>query len=146
MVELGLQVKPTEGDVEEAPDPDKVIVVGELEALLVTVTVPERLPVVVGAKITLKVVDCPADKETGRVRPLTEKFVDAVTCEMETTELPELVRVTLCDALEVPVVVEGKLKEVGEAERVRIGETAEPDIGTIADGVGELLASVRLAE
>lgn len=44
---------------------------GELDALLVTVKVPEKLPVVVGAKATLKEVDCPAESVSGSPRPVT---------------------------------------------------------------------------
>ena len=59
--------------------PDSVTVVGELEALLVTVTVPESVPEAAGAKITLNVVDCPAARETGREMPEIVKLADAAT-------------------------------------------------------------------
>ena len=120
--------------------------VGEFEALLVAVTVPDSEPVVVGAKNTLNAVLCPADKEMGSVMPLREKFVEAVTCEIETAELPVLVSVTVCDALVVPVVVIGKVSEVGEAESVRMGDVLVPESRMFSEEVGALLESVRVAE
>jgi len=39
------------------PVPYKLTAVGELEALLTIVTLPEALPVAVGAKVALKLVD-----------------------------------------------------------------------------------------
>lgn len=46
------------------------MVCGELVALLTTVTEPLILPAVVGSKMALKLVDCPAASVTGNVRPL----------------------------------------------------------------------------
>jgi len=132
--------------VEVAPEPESLIVVGEFEALLVTVTVPESVPVVAGAKNTLKAVLCPADKEMGGKIPLTEKLAGAVTCEIETAELPVLVSVTVCDALVAPVVVVGKASELGEAESVRMGDVPAPESGMVSEEVGALLESVRVAE
>jgi hypothetical protein len=53
------------------PVPDRVTVVGEFAALLVMVTVPLRLPAVVGANSTLKVVLFPAARVVGVTSPLT---------------------------------------------------------------------------
>ena len=146
MEALGVQLRMTLGTVEIAPKPESLMVVGEFEALLVTVTVPESVPVVVGAKNTLKAAFCPADREMGSVMPLTEKFVEPVTCEIETAELPVLVSVTVCDALVVPVVVVGKVSEVGEAESVRMGDVLVPESRMFREEVGALLESVRVAE
>jgi hypothetical protein len=134
------------GTVADAPEPESLTVVGEFEALLVMVTVPESAPVVVGANSTLNPVVWPAAREMGSVKPVTVKFADGVICEMETAELPVLVRVTLCEALVVPMVVVGKLSEVGEAERVSTGAVPVPESGTLNEEVGALLASVRMAE
>jgi hypothetical protein len=122
------------------------MVVGEFEALLVAVTVPESKPVVVGAKNTLKEVLWPADTEMGSIMPLTVKFVVAVTCEIETAELPVLLSVTVCDALVVPVEVVGKVSEVGEAESARMGDTLVPESGMFSEEGDALLESVRVAE
>jgi len=46
---------------------------GELAAVLVTATLPLKVPAVVGAKVTLKPEDWPTAKVTGRARPLTLK-------------------------------------------------------------------------
>jgi hypothetical protein len=47
--------------------------VGELAAVLVTATLPLKVPVTVGANVTVKPEDWPAAKVTGRARPLTLK-------------------------------------------------------------------------
>jgi hypothetical protein len=46
---------------------------GEFVAVLVTETVPVKLPTVIGAKVTLKLAVWPAARFTGVVRPLTLK-------------------------------------------------------------------------
>src|ERR1700675_519835 len=102
------------------PVPLSEIVVGELAALLTTATLPERLPVEVGAKLTLKDVDWPAARFSGSVIPLLLNPVPiALTCEMETLEFPVLEIVTLWVAL-VAVVRLPKLRAVGEAESWRM--------------------------
>jgi hypothetical protein len=93
--ELGAQLRATVGAVAETPEPESLIVISELEALLATVAVPEREPVVVGAKNTLNEVLWPAAREMGTVMPLMVKFVDGVICEIETAELPVLVKFTV---------------------------------------------------
>ncbi len=69
---------------------------GELEALLVTVAVPERVPALAGSKTTLNAADCLAARVRRRLipdeenpEPLTAMFVTV------TPTLPEFVRVTV---------------------------------------------------
>lgn len=74
--------------------PDREIVVGELVALLVIVTVPVTLAASAGVKVTFIVVvpgarNCPVDTPLG-VNPEPEML----TLETVTVELPELVSVT----------------------------------------------------
>ncbi len=117
---------------------------GELVALLATVTLPERLPVVAGSNVTLKEVDCPAARVRDGVKPETVKPAPAsVSCEMVTLALPLLASVTLCVAL-VPVVRLPKFSEVGVAVIWRVGETPEPARATTSGEVGALLTSVRV--
>lgn len=52
------------------PVPDKVQVIGWLDALEVTETDPDAFPADCGAKVTLKLVLCPAFTVTGVVMPL----------------------------------------------------------------------------
>ena len=132
--------------VAEVPDPDRLMVVGEFEALLVTVTVPESAPAVAGSKCTLNEVVCPCANGSGKDTPLTVKFADALTAEIVTVEFPVLVRVTACDALLFPVAVDGKLREVGEAESVRTDAIPDPDSTTPVEEVGVLLVNVKVAE
>ena len=52
------------------PVPERVMVAGELVALLTTVTVPVALPATVGANVTAKVALCPLGNVAGTGRPL----------------------------------------------------------------------------
>lgn len=96
--------------------PVREIAAGEFVALLTTVTLPERLPVEVGAKVTLKEVDCPAARLKGSVIPVVLNPAPfSPICEMETLEVPVLDIVTLFMALD-PVATLPKLSDVGDAE------------------------------
>jgi hypothetical protein len=59
--------------VDAAPEPLRVMVAGELVAVLTTETLPVTLPATVGANSTLNVVLCPAVRVTGRSSPLELK-------------------------------------------------------------------------
>src|SRR2546425_908467 len=66
-------------------------VLGELGALLTSETLPDTLPMVAGANCTLKVLDCPAARVSGRVRPVMLKPApETVACETLTVAVPEL--------------------------------------------------------
>ena len=113
--EPGTQSKFTEWLTAAAPDPESEMARGELVALLVTVTLPERLPVVVGANVTLKEVDCPAARVTGSAKPVALNPAPLMLiCETDTLELPVFARVTLCVPL-APEVMLPKLSEAGDA-------------------------------
>lgn len=127
-------------------DPDREIVVGELVAVLVTVTVPEKLPAVVGANAVLKEVDCPVERVRGSAMPVTlNPLPIMVFCEIDMSELPVLVSVTLWVAL-VPVVKLPKLSEVGDAVSCRVAEMPVPDRAITNGEFGVLFTSVRLPE
>ena len=71
------------------PVPLSEIVAGELVALLVTVTLPERLPVVDGAKLTVSVTLWPAARVTAPEKPLTVNPAPVMAaCEMVTPPVP----------------------------------------------------------
>ena len=111
--ELGVQFNTTEWVAGAAPEPASEITSGELAALLTTVMLPERLPVVAGANFALITVDCPAAKVTGSANGVVLNPVPlTLIAETETLELPVFVRVTLCVAL-VPVVRLPKSSEEG---------------------------------
>jgi len=57
------------------PVPDRGTVAGELVALLVIEMLPVALPVLVGAKVALKLVLCPPERVSGNVRPVVLKPV-----------------------------------------------------------------------
>src|SRR5712691_811616 len=78
------------------PVPLRAMVLGELGALLTNETLPDTLPVVAGPNCTLKVLDCPAARVSGRFSPVMLKPVpETVTCEMLTAALPVFVSTTL---------------------------------------------------
>jgi len=143
---LGVQFKVTEWLTAAAPDPESEMARGEFVALLVTVMLPERLPVVVGAKVTLKEVDCPATRVTGSAKPAVLNPAPLrLICETETLELPVFARVTLCVPL-APVVMLPKLSEAGDAVSWATGDTPVPVRGIRSGEAGVLLTSVRYPE
>lgn len=128
------------------PVPESATVSGEFVALLTTVTLPGRLPVEVGANVTLKEVDWPAARLNGSATPVVVKPAPlALICEMETLELPVFEIVMLCVAL-VPVARLPKLSNVGDAESWRMLEMPVPPSGTTSGEFGVLLISVMLPE
>lgn len=77
------------------PVPVRETVAGELVALLVTVTVPARLPVADGVKVTSSVALSPGVKICPVETPLAVYPAPEIpTLEMVTLELPVLVNVT----------------------------------------------------
>ena len=118
----------------------------ELLALLETVTLPERLPEVVGANVTPKVVDCPAARVTGSANPLALNPVPlTLICETDTLELPVFARVTVCVPL-VPVVMLPKLSAAGDTASLATGDTPEPTKATTSGELTVLFTRVRLPE
>src|SRR2546425_1070803 len=80
--------------------PLRAMVLGELGALLTSETLPDTLPVAVGANCTLKVLDCPAARERGNVSPLMLKYAPSkLSCSMVKMAAPELVKVRFCTPL-----------------------------------------------
>src|SRR3989442_979590 len=73
------------------------MVLGELGVLLTSEMLPDTLPVAVGANCTLKVLDCPAGRVSGKVSPLMLK-PGPVAPPRATVRLalPVLVKVTAC--------------------------------------------------
>lgn len=96
--------------------PLRVIVEGELDAVLVTVTLPERLPAVAGSNVTVKEVDAPAASVSGSERPAAVNPVPvSAIWEIETLVLPVFVSVTVFVVL-VPVAMFPKLSDDGVTE------------------------------
>jgi hypothetical protein len=91
---LAVQLKLTECAC-ATPVPVRVIVAGEFEALLVTLTLPVALPTTAGAKVTLTLAVCPGDKTSPVTPPPALKPApETVTFEIVTLKFPMLVRVT----------------------------------------------------
>jgi hypothetical protein len=119
------------------PVPPSVTAAGELVALPTTEMVPLTLPVVVGAKIALKVTLWPEVSVRGSERALIPKPTPlTVACETVTLPVPESVRVTVRELL-LPTVTLPKLRVEGLALSSRV--TPVPDRETVA---GELVASL----
>ena len=128
------------------PEPESETARGELVALLVMLTLPEKLPLVVGANVALREVACPGASVRGNANPeLLNPVPLMLICERDTLELPEFVSVTLCVAV-APVVMLPKLSEVGDALSWTTGETPAPARETITGELGVLFTSVRLPE
>ena len=126
------------------PVPLNAIVAGEFVAVLVMVTLPERLAAVAGSNVTLNEVDCPAASVSGTVHPLTLNPVPlSLICETVTLELPVLVTVTLCVVL-LPVAMLPKLSDTGLAVNCSAEATPVPASATTRGELGALLTSVTL--
>ncbi len=68
-----------------------------MRALLTSERLPDTLPVVVGANCTLRVLDCPGGRVSGKVSPLMVKPAPvALACAMVKLAVPELVKVRFC--------------------------------------------------
>ena len=92
---LAIQDKLAEWATGWTPVPDRVIVAGEFEASLVTLTLPTTLPAVAGAKVALKFAVCPEVKTSPAGIALVVKPGPAImTLEMLMLALPEFVKVT----------------------------------------------------
>jgi hypothetical protein len=84
--------------VAATPVPVSAMVLGELGALLVTVTVPAALPEVLGANSTLNEAVPPAATVAGVVSPLTLKVPPLTEiCEMVRGAVPVFVSTKDCD-------------------------------------------------
>lgn len=89
--------------------PHKLIFVGEFAALLVTVTVPDTLPVSDGAKATGRVAVCPGLRTLPDMPVALKPGPETLMLEMVTLELPELVKVTFKE-LRLPTMTLPKFK------------------------------------
>lgn len=114
--------------------------------MLVTVTLPEKLPVVVGANVTLKELDCPAARVRGSAKPAAlNPALLMLICETDTLELPVFAKVTFCVPL-MPVVMLPKLSEAGDAVSWATADTPVPAKETTSGELSVLFTSVRLPE
>ena len=139
----GIQFNVTEWLTAAAPVPESEMARGELVALLLTATLPEKFPAVVGANVTLKEADCPAARVTGSAEPAALNPAPLMLiCETDTLELPVFVKVTLCIPL-VPVVMLPKLSEEGEAVSCVTGDAPMPASVTRSGELLVLLTRVR---
>jgi len=116
------------------------MLVGELGASLVSVTLPLVVPAACGAKVTVKAIDVPAGRLTGKVSPLRLNPVPVTAaCEMVKVAVPALEAVTICEAL-LPTPIFPKLNAAGLKEIWGEGATPAPESAIV---VGELTASLK---
>ena len=106
-----------------APVPLKATVCGEPPALSVIVSVPERAPAAVGVKVIEIVQLAPIARLLPQVL-ISEKSPETAIAPSVSAAVPELVRITVCTALVVPIVCDGKVRLVGES--VAVGVAAKP--------------------
>src|ERR1700751_1757800 len=92
---VGLSERATEPAV---PVPLRATTVGEPGALLAILTLPLKLPVVVGAKSTLNVAVPPGAIVAGALNPLALNALPVTeNCEIARAAAPVFVTVKLCD-------------------------------------------------
>src|SRR2546425_826408 len=120
------------------------MVLGELGVLLTSEMLPDTLPVAVGANCTLKLLDCPAARVSGKVSPLMLKPAPVkLACAMVKLALPELVKVRFCTPL-LPTSTLPKLTLGGATERC--GCTTQPLRAMVLGGLGALLTIETLPD
>src|SRR5437870_9788606 len=120
------------------------MVLGELGALLTSETLPDTLPVAVGANCTLKVLDCPGGSVSGNVGPLMLKPAPVkLPCAMVKLALPELVKVRFCTPV-LPTSTLPKLTLEGATESC--GCTPVPLRAMVLGELGALLTSETLPD
>jgi hypothetical protein len=119
---------------------------GELAALLVTVSVPDRVPAAEGVNVELMVQDAPGLIVPTHVPVAANSGLgDVVTWVTVSAAVPELVRVTVCAALVVPTVCAAKVKAAGARFTAATGtELPLPD-NEMAGLVDALDATVSVA-
>lgn len=106
------------------PVPDREILVGELDASLLTVILPVATPVAEGAKVEINVVDCPGERMTPLEPVVLNPAPATKTCAMVTLEFPTFVRVAFRVLLLATFTVpKSKLLELDWSSRVAAAET-----------------------
>ena len=124
----------------------RVIVAGEPDALLETVTDPLEVPVAAGLKLTEIVSACPTVRVTGVPAPLTPNPAPpTVMVEISTSEFPVLVMTTLC-VTELPVATFPKLRLDELKESVFVAAAPVPLSGKLAGEFGALLTMETLPD
>src|SRR2546426_862289 len=120
------------------------MVLGELGASLTSETLPDTLPVAVGANCTLKVLDCPAARVSGNVSPLMLKPAPVeLPCAMVKLAPPELVKVWFC----TPVLPTSTLPKLNDTATTEIYTLSLHDALPILLGeLGASLTSERLPD
>jgi hypothetical protein len=122
------------------------VTAGEFVALLATERLPVTLPAEAGAKVTLKLVSCPAERLKGRDGPETLK-PEPLTVACETVTLPVPVLLTTTGrALLLPIATLPKLRLVGLADRSWVELTPVPVSETLRSEFEALLSTETLAE
>ena len=92
------------------PVPLSEIVMGELLALLTTLTLPATAPVAAGEKLTVSGRLCPGARVTPPENPVTTNPApEEAICEMFTLPVPAFVKVSACE-VELPTSVLPKLR------------------------------------
>lgn len=110
------------------PLPDRETEEGVPVALLLSVSVPVRVPRTTGTKTTLTVQVPPAERAAGQLF-VCAKFPDVVKPVIERVPDPVFVRVTFCGLLAVPTSCEAKVRELGFNEALSV--YPEPDKVTV---------------
>jgi hypothetical protein len=108
---LAVQLRFTSWTGAAIPVPVSVATVGEFEALLANEALTEAIPLLCGAKVTVKFALWPADRVTGKVKPLMENSElptltpETVTLEPVAFSVPVWVPLVPTVTLPTPIVV-----------------------------------------
>lgn len=134
---LGVHVRLTECATDVDPVPESAMLIGELPALLVTETAPEKVAAVAGVNVTANVAVCPAPIICPAVTPDAANPAPVTfTVPIVTVELPPFVSTTFCEPL-LPTATLPNARLFVLAVSAIVVETPVPDIGI---AVGELAA------
>lgn len=101
--------------VPPCPVPLSAMLCGLPVALLVTVTLPVRAPLAVGLKVTLMVQNPPAPSPVPQLWVTPNSELAAMLAKVSAA-VPELVSVTLCAALVLPIFCSAKVNALGKPE------------------------------
>jgi len=132
--------------VAAAPVPVRLTVCVPAGALLITVSVPLRVPVAVGVKVTkIWQLARPARLAAHPLLVWLKSPVIAMLDRLSGAE-PRLVAVTIHGALDIPVVIVPNIPAVAESERIGIAGVAVPLSATLCGLPAALLVKVRVPE
>jgi len=121
------------------PAPDRAMVCGLPEALLLTRMVPVRLPASSGVNVTVKLHEAPAASDEPHVVDEAKSPAEGTIWEIESVAVPVFTKVTVCGAEVVPTSCAGKASAEGERETLGAGKGCPVPLSETASGLDAAL-------